>query len=606
MIAEATEPKVAAAPAAASLKWTKHPIVDELIPPLSDEELKAWLSKKGGYEAALDYWNRHEAMIREAEEDPLRRGFELPFWIDFRQFFARREKLYALGGNGPGKTEIGGKLVVEMLVGVRGRKVLCVALNENSSKQLQQAAVYKYLPPSCRQVNERMGPRRRDTIKNITYSQKNGFTEATFVLPNRSQCWFKTVEQYEREKTSFEGPEYDLVWIDEPAPVSLVDTLSYRVAKRGGKILFTFTAVNGFDANCARVLTGAKVLKSLPMNWTWATRPAGTTRSEPTGAPDPRVKPPELSLTEVQIKGLPAGHMPYMMQPLDPAEGVIFLWTQWNVFLPRSEENPAVPQLFTQCRGKTKQTVRTRLYGWAEKVTGCQFPQFNANVHVLPEGKIPGPDEGTDYMAVDPQTARSYFALWVRVDRLGRKFVFDESPRKEEGDWVGDDGERGDGQRLFSGRGVNFYKQHIRAREREHGQEAHRRKGDPRAFATEAAARDGGQSLFELFLNEGKDVDAEPMYFEPAKVRQTILLDLEKVNAELAYNEDKPISVENEPRLYISERCQNLIRALINWSPDQGSDSPWKDPVDTLRYLFDEPLNFVDPNVPEVVGGRGW
>jgi hypothetical protein len=586
----------------ARLKWTAHPIVDELIPPLSEEQLKAWVRKPGGFDAALEYWKRHESMIREAEEDPLRRGFELPFWYDFRELLARRDELYALGGNGPGKTEIGGKLAVESLVEARGRRVLCVALNENSSKQLQQAAVYKYLPASCRQVNERLGPRRRDTIKNITYSQKNGFTEGTFVLPNRAQCWFKTVEQYERDVTSFEGPEYDLVWIDEPAPAPLLETLRYRVGKRRGKILFTFTAVNGFDANCAMVLTGARLLKSLPMNWVWDLKSG----KERVGRSDPAVRLPELSMTEPQVKGVPAGHMPYMMQPLDPRQGVIFLWTHWNVFLPRSQDNAQVPALFDKCKGKTKQTVRTRLFGWAEKITGCQFPQFSSDVHVVPPGKVPLPGEGTDYMAVDPQTARSYFALWVRVDALGRKFVYDESPRLEEGAWVDDNETRGDGQRIFAGRGVNFYKEHIRAREREHGQEAHRRKGDPRAFATESAAKEGGQNLFELFLNEDSGPDRAPMYFEPAKVRQTILLDLEKVNAELAYDEDKPISIENEPKLYISERCQNLIRAMFNWSPDQGSDSPWKDPVDALRYLFDEPLYFVDPNVPEVVGGRGW
>ena len=112
--------------------------------------------------------------------------------------------------------------------------------------------------------------------------------------------------------------------------------------------------------------------------------------------------------------------------------------------------------------------------------------------------------------------------------------------------------------------------------------------------------------MFELFLNDGGTPDTAPLFFEPAKVRQTIMLDLEKVNDELSYKEDEPISVINEPRLYVMENCQNLIRAMFNWSPDQGSDSPWKDPIDALRYLFDEPLYYVDPAVPEVVGGRGW
>lgn len=593
------------------------------MPALSEEEVRTWLKRIDGYEKVLEYRKFRERAIQEADEDPLRKGFELPFWHDFREFLSRKDELYALGGNGPGKTEIGSKLVVETLVSTRGMRVLCVAQNETSSKQLQQPGVYKYLPPGLRTRNESALSKRRDRVTKVNYSPAGGFTESTFVLPNRSQCWFKTVEQYERDKLSFEGPEYDLCWIDEPAPIALVDTLSYRVGKRRGKFLFTFTAVHGFDAVCNRVLTGARVLVSLPMNWVWDLRYARKVEGpipapHQRGAPDPRIVIPELRHDEEHVKGLPPGHMPYMMQPLNPTQGVIFLWTHWNLFLPRYREDPREektqnnhwPELFKKVRGKSRQVVRTRLFGWAEKISGCQFPQFSPDIHVIPASKVP--EEGTDYMSGDPATARSYFFLWARVDEFGRKFIFDESPRcHEEGEWVTSDGERGDGTRVFAGRGVDFYKQHLRRREREHQREPVRRKGDPRAFATEAAAKEGGQSLFDLFLNDGRvgveGGDLEPMFWEAAKIRQTIDLDLEKVNAELAWDDSKGKPTrDNEPSLYVSDRCENLIRCMLNWHPDQGRDSPYKDPVDALRYLFDEPLHYLDPKVPEVVGGKGW
>lgn len=582
---------------APALKWTPHPLLDcdPRMRPLTEPELKSWLAKPNGLDSALQYWQLREDRIKEALSDPLERGFELPFWGDFRKFLSERDELYALGGNGPGKTELGGKIVVEKLRSERGMKVLCVAQNENASKQLQQPAVYKYLPRGLRELCEKGGPRRRDTIKNITWSQKGGFTEGTFVMANRSQCWFKTVEQYERDNTSFEGPEYDLVWIDEPAPLTLVDTLSYRVGKRRGKFLFTFTAINGFDAVCMKILTGARVLRSLPMNY-----------DHQLNGPNPAIVIPELSLKEQQIKGLPDGHMPYMMQPLNPRQGIIFLWTHWNVFLPRDEQNPQIPALFIKCIGKSKATVRTRLFGWAERVSGCQFPMLDNNVHIIAREDLPAPEEGTDYMAADPAIARSYFILWARVDQNGRVYVYDESPTFDEGQWVDDDGKAGDGQRMNAGKGTEWYKRTIRLREKAHGAQPVKRKGDPRGFATEAAAKHGGNSLFELFANEGQGELLEPMIFSPAQVRNTILLDLEKVNDLLAYNPDKPITVENEPHLYITSNCQNLIRAMLNWDPAQGQNSPWKDPIDTLRYLVDEPLYYMDPDVPEVVGGRGW
>ena len=604
------------APALKHFVFTKHPVANVLIPPLSLRQIREWSVKPGGADKLLSYWEDHEKLIREANEDPLRHGFELEFWNDVRAFIKQKDEIYALGGNGPGKTEIGGKLVVEKLISAGGMKVLCVATNDGSSKQLQQPAVYKYLPAHYRDRNEQVGPRKRDKVQNISYSPKNGFTEGNFVLPNRSQCWFKTVEQFQRDAGSFEGPEYDLVWLDEPVPVAMLETLRYRIAKRAGKLFHTYTAIFGYDATCAMVLNGARLIKSYPMNWQWslAAGQVGFDR----GYLDPRIIIPELNMAEEQVRGVPKGHMPYMMQPLNQAQGVIFLWTQWNVFLPRSATNPAVPAVFDKTQGKSKGTVRTRLFGWAEKLTGCQFPAFNPNIHVVPHANIAEmlkENKLTTFMACDPATARSYFMLWIGIDKLGRRFVFDESPRVEEGEWVSDEGERGDGTRIYAGKGINFYKTLIRTRELEHMAEAFRRFGDPRAFATEAAAAGGGRSLLELFADyDENNPDSEataPMQFEAAKVMRSLLAEsasgsLDKINDALSYDETKELTVMNEPHLYISDRCQNLIKAMLNWDPLQGEKSAWKDPVDVLRYLFGEPLYYVDPNIPEIVGGRGW
>ncbi len=68
------------------LKWTPHPVLDldPQMRPLTEPEVRAWLLRPGGFEAALKYWQLRESRIRESVEDPLRRGFELEFWKDFR------------------------------------------------------------------------------------------------------------------------------------------------------------------------------------------------------------------------------------------------------------------------------------------------------------------------------------------------------------------------------------------------------------------------------------------------------------------------------------------------------------------------------------------
>lgn len=612
--------------------FTPHPIWDREWPPLDDAQIRALMEEPDGEGALAQYVEGHERRLKLAAVDPLRHGFELPHWPDLWHMIGQKSETFNLGANGSGKTEYGGRLVNKVMGEKRGAKVLCVATNDESSVTYQQAAVYTYLPKACRDWNTQVR-KRRGSVTKINWSQAGGFTENTLVWPNRSQCWFKTVAQYLRDPISFEGPSYDLVWLDEGGPLPLIDTLRFRVGKVGGKIFFTFTAVHGYDATCASVLDGARIIKTLPMQWDWLADdsklkvqnskpeegnvsggspemtggspvPPGKGR----GAVNPALTFPELSLDEVQVKGCPAGHMPYIMQPLDFAQGVIFTWCHWNPFLPTGGRwNPKMPALFDKCVGRAKWQVRVRLFGWVEKLAGCRIANFDPNVHVIPHERIEKLlKEGrlTTYMAADPATARSYFLAWKGVDADGNEYLFDESPRITEGEWVAADGAPGDGQKVFAGMGSNWYKRHIREREREHGIEAEKRFGDPRAFATAAAHADGGVNLFELFGADGEQPEEEAMTFYPAKIRQTVDMDLEMVVTKLAYDTQRPLTPENQPRLYISDRCQNIVRCWLNW--DGKQDSPFKDGVDAPRYLFCEETPYQDPNVPAVVGGGGW
>lgn len=311
---------------------------------------------------------------------------------------------------------------------------------------------------------------------------------------------------------------------------------------------------------------------------------------------------PELKAGEVLVEGCPPGHMPYILQPLDKSKGVICFWMFWNPFLPN------VGKLFDKARGRSKAEVKCRLYGWTEKMSGSYFPGFNPQVHVVDESLVPA--EGTDFMADDPGTAKSHFLLWLRVDRLGRKWVFDESPRGEgEGEWVTADGEKGDGQRCYAHRGVEWYQDYIRERESWHNADAQRpadyeeptRYGDPRFFVTRAASAEGGTSLLELHA-----LTEMPMVFLMAQVKRTAMQEIEIINDWLDWDEEKPRSVENEPKLFISSRCQNLIRAMVNLTIDAKDDDPHWDPVDCLRYLAVMNPQYSEPGAPDFTGGRGF
>lgn len=349
------------------------------------------------------------------------------------------------------------------------------------------------------------------------------------------------------------------------------------------------------------------------------------------GAVDHQIVFPELRLGGHQTPflkqlGCPAGHMPYIMQPLDPQKGIWFPWTHWNPFQPRGKWNPRMPAMFDGCVGMPSWKVLVRIFGWVEKMKrlalGNFIAQYYPSGHLIEHAKIEKMLEEkrlTTAMSSDPETARSHFLLWRGVDREGVNYIFDESPRVEEGEWVNASGERGEGQFLYAGVGSNFYKRHIRGREKEQGVEPVARLGDPRGFASEESTASGTRSMFELFNTDGADnsPDEAAMYFAPAKVRRTALLDLENIITLLAFDQDRAqreggFSVENRPMLLVSDRCRNFIKAALNFQiPETGRVSdddknPWKDPIDAARYLFSVPLEYQDPTVPAGRGGGGW
>ena len=57
------------------------------------------------------------------------------------------------------------------------------------------------------------------------------------------------------------------------------------------------------------------------------------------------------------------------------------------------------------------------------------------------------------------------------------------------------------------------------------------------------------------------------------------------INDWLNYDQNEPISVLNEPNLFISSDCGNLIYSLQEWTNKDGEKGATKDPVDALRYL---------------------
>jgi phage terminase large subunit-like protein len=513
-----------------SLELTPHPVMVQPSP----EEVRL-LVEKHGSDAVAQLLQLREDKILAEKMDPYRHGYEPQHWKDVDTLLKSKNEVLVLGGNRAGKTEWAAKRVIQTLVNKPDARVWCLHTTNSSSIQMQQNVLWKYMPPELKNA-------RKTKITNIAYSQKNGFSDNTFILPNRSQCFFMN---YAQDKKVIEGGEVDLIWCDELVPLDWVETLRYRAITRRGKLIVTFTPVLGYSQVVKDYVAGCRFKKTLPASL--------------------------MDKDKIHVGGCPKGHMPYMAESMNSNCGVIWFHSQLNPYNP-------FDQLAATLEGKTSNEVKIRAYGWAENTAGSQFPSFT-DQNIVEQDKIP--KEGTNFMCVDPAGARNWFMIWLRVAKDGNMYVYREWPDVSNGEWAlpseKADGKMGSGQKNGAGRGLDDYKQLIKDLE---GDEViAERYIDPRAGATQAVSAEGGTSLIEL-LDQG----AVPMYFAPAAglhIEQGVAI----INDLLFYNSNEPISPINQPKLFVSDECRNLIYSMREWTNQDGEKGACKDPIDCLRYI---------------------
>lgn len=516
------------------------------------EQAQAIIDRDG--EAALrKYFVDRERAIENAARDPYRYGVVLDQWKDADRLLASHGRLLISGGNRSSKTQYASRAVNRQLVEKEGARVAVFSMTAASSVRDQQPAVWNYIPAEWRNV-------KKSKVADLTYSVKNGFTENTFILPNRSQCFFF---HYSQQSDILEGAEFDLVWFDELVPYSWVQTAAYRLITRKGKMLITATPITGWTPVVNDFIAGSKVI---------ADKPALL-----------------LEQDRKHVEGCRPGHMPYIAQCVRPDSAVIFFFTEANPFQDLNELRRVVS-------GETQAQKRIRAYGWTEKTQAGYFGKFS-NTHIVPHDKVPR--EGTNYMVVDPAGSRMWFALWLRVTPDGTHYVYREFPdRATYGEWaeLGEkpEGEIGEAAKP-QGWGIGDYTRTFA--ELEGDEEISERLIDPRAGGTPAQTQDGGETLIDLLAYE-----PNAMHFIAASgvhVEQGI----SAINDLLSYNVDEPVTAVNSPKLFVSEKCGNLIRSMQYITPTGGDRNRWKDPVDCLRYLIIHNCTFVDPKAQPPSGG---
>ena len=507
---------------------------------ITRQQAELLLKESGGEKRLKDALEAREQIIELEQADPFRFGYEPPHWKDADELIAGDDELYIFGGNRSGKTEYCAKKAVKTLLEEPNARIWCFHTSHQSSLQVQQPAVYKYLPSEVKAA-------KKSKTTNVSYSQKNGFSDNTLVV-NGSQITFLN---YMQNPQVLEGAEVNLAWVDELCPASWIETIRFRLVSRQGKLLVSFTPIEGYTLTVKDLIAGGKVTES---------------------------KESEL-LKGKTVAGCPDGHMPYIMETRRPRTHAIWFHTKMNPYNPYEE-------LCKRLDGSTQSDIMIRAYGYATATVGNAFPRF-CEKHLIAPDKIP---KGTgNFMVVDPAGSRNWFMLWAR-EHEGAIYVYREWPDWRMGEWAvpgtKHDGHIGPAQRAGAGMSLLEYKNLIR--ELEKGEPIIMRLMDSRAATT---PRDGiGSSYIESMLNDQKGEG--PMHFDASSGRP-IDEGVGMINDMLFWDKENS---EDKPGLFVSTECKNLIYSLREWTGVDKERGATKDPVDCLRYLVQEDQLTVKPD----------
>jgi hypothetical protein len=525
------------------LTWAKHAI---LKPP--SEEEQALMEPE---ELLTVYRNYHEA-IKKADSDPYRYGIVLENWKRMPELLGKANELLVLGGNRSAKTTGGAWLVVRCAMDNPNSLIVCFSQNAELSVLVQQSAIYKALPAE-------MKAKTLGAQEYISYTTQNGFAGNGLILPNNSRILFKTYSQFTQNQTVLEGLElgcYDPkttnlgAWCDEYlGGPELINTLSFRLATRDAKLLLTFTPIDGYTETVRQYLDNAVT---------------------------------EESKVAEALKG---ASVPYIQRSVKKNAYVLYMHTKDNPF-------SGYERVLEEARNKNDDDwIKTRLYGIPTKSATTLFPRFNTAINVIAHEKIPTKNV-TRYMVIDPAGRKNWFMCWIAVDATDTWYVYREWPDVnvgEWGTWRGSKWGAGEGAKSL-GYGIRDYVDLINRME--DTENIHERLIDPRLGQAKYSHEWGQSSIIEDLADAGIICVPAPGLDEADG--------LTALQTKMAYNQNAPIDAINRPHFYVSDRCQNIIWALQEYTGAGGPDEQAKDPIDVMRYAAVAAIYFCDENSMQV------
>jgi len=530
--------------------------------------------------------------------------------------------LCVLGGNGSAKTHFECYCAMASIYNYPDSKVQMYHLDSETSRDIHQARMHEFLMPEDRGTQ-------RSEHAYIAWKQKTGFSDNSFILPNRSECQFRYYEQKDAKPEGSEpgdktGRNRAVGYAaDELAPIGLINTLDLRLARFNSVGLIGFTPTEGYSTTVGRFVDGATALHygkaflvprdnqgPLPEMafqhedcLEWFDFENGTLKESEKSVPAKLVDKRRLIGTH---EGREFAVTPRVMRSASKTDGLVCFFTDDNRFL-----DPF--NVWKKVDGKSEDYVFERYYGFTKRKIAGGFPLFDEDVHTIAPEAIP--KEGTNYMICDPSGTRNMFMQWFRCTSDEDVFQTREWPCPSyaipgegfTGPWAEPsdnskryDGKMGPAQKNF-GWSLWQYKKEIARLEGwecyqadataaevkkwdENGparEKVYMRYLDARFGNADRGYDDGGQTnLFEQFDEIGLT------FYETSgggQTQRSIKEGVQFINDWLAYDTGKPVDFTNRPTLRINKENLNSIFAMKVWTGLDGQKGACKDPIDCTR-----------------------
>ena len=476
-----------------------------------------------------------------------------------------KDKIHVImGGNRSSKSIFSTRMLVHLAQTIPEAEIRSMHVTEERSIQDSQKMVWAALPARYKR-SKKKGPNH-----SLQYNQKNGFNSAKAILPptepdaeRGSTIYFNNYRQYAADPQIFEGWSAHCIHLEEEVPNNIFETLLGRTVDYHGRLILSFTTLQGWTPLINSLLKGAETV---------------------------RTRYSDLLQRELPVEQISANW---------PDCRIHFLWTQDNPFIDGYE--------LVRTYAKQPQEVKlARLYGIPSKSFQGRFPKFNRETNVVEHEQIPfikDPSiDVTRYFICDPGGSKPWVALWAGVMRDGRIFIYREFPDSTMGAWAlphvngagKSVGKPGPGQRPL-GWGYIDYKNHFE--DLEDGEDIFERIVDPRMGAATVRTKEGESNIINTMSNLGFVFRAAPGVDIEAGIA--------KINDALSWDDTEPMTVDNTPKLFVSDHCDNLITSMMEYS-GQSRAEHFKDQIDCLRYLMVSGAEYISESSLQATGGGGY